>query len=56
MTLRIPCQLIELYLEKTIYAAVERPGQVSLRAAGNIRQVADFRDFALAAFRDLRKS
>jgi hypothetical protein len=56
MTLRIPGQTIELYLEKIVYASVERPGQVSLCATGNVQQVADLRDFELAACRDLRKS
>jgi hypothetical protein len=56
LTLRIPGQTTEVYLEKIVYASVERPGQVSLRATGNVQQVADLWDFELAACRDLRKS
>jgi hypothetical protein len=48
--------MTEMYLEKIAYAPVERPGQVSLHTTGNVPQVADLRDFELAACRDLRKS
>ena len=50
LTPRIPWQSIELFLEKTVSASVERPGQVSLSATRHVRQDADLRDFARAAF------
>jgi hypothetical protein len=40
LTLRIPCQSIELYLEKIFYVSVERPGQLSLRSTRDVHQVA----------------